>query len=175
MSQSVNLSDFALPTLKPLEEVNYTQFSRITAYLFNFNRAKCADSLMSDMQFLPCSINDFIYPALPRQAICQCTTNICATKTCTALPPPFITISVEPSDFLVRVHEVYEGFAMVSVGWPGCVLLGLDSAVSVPYATSECLLTCCYSYCISSASYVLLPHGFSTFNQTCISIGCWPK
>jgi len=139
-----------------------TEISHITAYLFNINRVKCADSLMGGMQFLPCSINDAVYPALPRQAICQCTTDNCATKTCTALPPPFIAISVEHSDFLVGVHEVYKGLAMVSVGWVGCVLLGLDSAVSVPYAASECLLT--FAIPIVSPQHLmsLLPHGFST-------------
>jgi len=70
---------------------------------------------------LSCSINDAIYPALPRQGICQCTMEICATKTCTALPQ-LIAISVEPSDFLTGVHEVYEGLAMVSVGLALAVL-----------------------------------------------------
>jgi hypothetical protein len=46
---------------------------------------------------------------------------ICATKTCTALPQ-LIAISVEPSDFLTGVHEVYEGLAMVSVGLALAVL-----------------------------------------------------
>jgi len=36
-------------------------------------RVKCADSLMGGLQVLFCSINDAIYPALPRQGICQCT------------------------------------------------------------------------------------------------------
>jgi len=78
---------------------------------------KCADSLMGGLQVLFCSINDAIYPALPRQGICQCTMEICATKTCIALLPQLIAISVEPSDSLTGVHEVYEGLAMVSVGW----------------------------------------------------------
>jgi hypothetical protein len=42
---------------------------------------------------------------------------ICATKTCTALLLQLIAISVEPLDLLTGVHEVYEGLAMVSVGW----------------------------------------------------------
>jgi hypothetical protein len=42
---------------------------------------------------------------------------ICATKTCTALLPQLIAISVEPSEFLTGLHEVYEGLAMFSVGW----------------------------------------------------------
>jgi hypothetical protein len=131
---------------------------------------KCADSLMGGMQFLPCSISDAIYPALPRQAVCQCTTDNCATKAWTALPPPSIAISVEHSDLLVGVHEVYKGLAMVSVGWLGCVLLGLNSAVSVPHAASECLFTFCYSHCISSASYVFASSWVLHTNWTCISI-----
>ncbi len=39
-------------------------------------RVKCADSLMGGMQVLSCSINDAIYPALPRQGTCQCTKEI---------------------------------------------------------------------------------------------------
>jgi hypothetical protein len=61
------------------------------------------------MQVLSCSMNDAIYPALPRQGICQCTMEICAMKTCTALLPQLIAISVEPSDFLTGVYELYEG------------------------------------------------------------------
>jgi len=72
---------------------------------------------MGGMQVLSCSMNDAIYPALPRQGIYQCTMEICATKTCTALLLQLIAISVEPLDLLTGVHEVYEGLAMVSVGW----------------------------------------------------------
>ncbi len=122
------------------------------------------------MQFLPCSINDAIYPALPRQAICRCTTDNCATKTCTALPPPFIAISVEHSDFLIGVHEVYKGLAMVSVGWLAMVSVGWLAVFFLGWTQQyQCHMLLLSVYSLFAIPIVspqhlmsLLPHGFSS-------------